>query len=109
MFGRSPRLNPLMLRKQLLLAESDLNRAQLVGDMAELKTDLRTLTERGKSFSSLATSAAALVAGLAAFQSGKASDTGAKPSWIRSALKGAGLISTVWLAFRSQKRGGNDA
>ena len=30
MFGKKPRLNPLESRKQLLIAESELNRAQLV-------------------------------------------------------------------------------
>ena len=32
MFGKNPRMNPLESRKQLLIAESELNRAQLVGD-----------------------------------------------------------------------------
>jgi hypothetical protein len=45
-----------------------------------------------------------LVAGLAAFRRGKPVDAGAKPSWLRTILKGAGLISTFWLAFRSQRR-----
>ena len=104
MFGRSPRMNALESRKRLLLAESELNRAQLVGDVAALMVDVRTLAERGKTFSTLASSAAVVVAGLAAFQSGKPAGTDAKPSWIRTVLKGAGLVSTLWLAFRAQGR-----
>jgi hypothetical protein len=33
MFGKNPRMNPLGSWKQLLIAESELNRAQLVGDL----------------------------------------------------------------------------
>jgi hypothetical protein len=102
MFGATPRLTPLKLRKQLLIAESELNRAQLVGDMAVLTAGVRTLTDRAKSFGSIASSAALLVAGLAAFRRGKPVDADAKLSWLQIILKGAGLISTLWLAFRSR-------
>jgi hypothetical protein len=98
-------MNALESRKQLLLAESELNRAQLVEDMAALRADLRALADRAKSFSSIASSAAVLVAGLTAFRRGKPADSGVKTSWLQTALKGAGLISNLWLAFRSQRRG----
>ncbi len=104
MFGKKPRLNPLESRKQLLIAESELNRAQLAGDMAALTAGVRTLTDRAKSFGSIASSVAVLVAGLAAFRRGKPAGADAKPSWLRTIFKGAGLISTFWLAFRSQRR-----
>ena len=78
MFGKKPRMNPLESRKQLLIAESELNRAQLVGDMAVLTADIRTLTDRAKSFGSIASSVAVLVAGLAAFRRGKPVDADAK-------------------------------
>jgi hypothetical protein len=100
MFEKKPRMNSLESRKQILIAESELNRAQLVGDMAVLTADIRTLTDRAKSFGSIASSAAMLVAGLAAFQRGKPVDADAKPSWLRTILKGTGLISTLWLVFR---------
>jgi hypothetical protein len=105
MLGKNPRINPLQSRKQLLLAESELNRAQLAGDMAVLTAAIRTFTDRAKSFGSIASSAAVLVAGLAAYKRGKTAADGAKPSWLRTILKGAGLISTLWLAFRPQGRG----
>jgi hypothetical protein len=97
-------MNPLELRKELLIAESELNRAQLAGDMAALTAEVRTLTDRAKSFGSIASSAAVLVAALAAFKRGKPVDADAKPSWLKTILKGAGLISTLWLAFRSKRR-----
>ena len=97
-------MNPLELRKELLIAESELNRAQLAGDMAALTAEVRTLTDRAKSFGSIASSAAVLVAALAAFKRGKPVDADTKPSWLKTILKGAGLISTLWLAFRSKRR-----
>lgn len=102
MFGKSPRLNPLESRKQLLLAESELNRAQLVVDMAALSADVCALTDRAKSLGSLASSAAMLVAGLAAFRRGTPADAPAKPSWFKRILQGAGVVSSLWLAFRSR-------
>ena len=108
MFGKNPRMNPLESRKQLLIAESELNRAQLVGDLAALTGGVRTLAGRAKSFGSIASSAAVLVAGLAAFRRGKSVQAEAKPSRWQTILKGAGLISTLWLAFRSQRRDQKD-
>jgi hypothetical protein len=97
-------MNSLESRKQLLIVESELNRAQLAGDMTALVAGVRTLTDRAKSFGSIASSVAVLVAGLAAFRRGKPMGADAKLSWLRTILKGAGLISTFWLAFRSQRR-----
>jgi hypothetical protein len=97
-------MTPLESRKQLLLAESELNRAQLAGDMAALTARVRMLTDRAKSFSAIASSAAVLVSGLAAFQRGKPAVAGAKHSWLQTILKGAGLISTIWLALRPPGR-----
>ena len=108
MFGKKPRLNPLESRKQLLIAESELNRAQMAGDMAALTAGVRTLTDRAKTFGSIASSAAVLMAGLASFRRGKPADAGAKPSWLQTILKGAGMVSTLWLAFRSQGRDQKD-
>ena len=102
MFRKNPRMNPLESRKQLLIAESELNRAQLVGDMAVLTAGVRTLTNRAKSFGSIASTAAVLVAGLAACRRGKPAPAAEKTSWLQTILKGAGLVSTLWLGFRSR-------
>jgi hypothetical protein len=101
-------MNPLESRKQLLIAESELNRAQLAGDLAALAAGVRTVTDRAKSFSAIASSAAVLVAGLAAFRRGKPPDADANSSWLQTILKGAGLIPTLWLAFRSRGRDQKD-
>lgn len=87
-----------------MVAESEINRVQLIQDWAVLTASVRTLTDRAKSYGSIVSSAAVVVAGLATFQRGKPVDADAKPSWLQTILKGAGLISTLWLAFRSRDR-----
>lgn len=104
MFGENPRMNPLLSRKRLLIAESELNRVQMVGDVVALSVGVRTVTDRAKTFGSIASSVAVLAMGLAAFQRGKPADAAEKPSWLQTLLKGAGLVSTIWLAFRSTSR-----
>ncbi len=89
------------LQKQLLLAESELNRAQFEGDMAALRAGVGNLADRAKSFGSITSSAAVLVVGLAALQRAKPVKDAAKPSVLQSLVKHAGLISTLWLALRS--------
>jgi hypothetical protein len=58
-------MNPLESRKQLLIAESELNRAQLVQEWQAVADGVH---------------------------------------WLQTLLKGAGLLSTVWQAFRSPGR-----
>ena len=97
-------MNPLQSRKQLLIAESELNRAQLSADVAALALSARTLAHRGRTLGLVASSAAALMAGLAAFRRDKPADAAeAGSSWLQTALKGAGLVSTLWLAFRHRQ------
>ncbi len=102
MFGKNPRMNPLELRKQILIAESELNRAQLLGDLAALNSEFCALTDRAKSFGTLASSATVLVTGLAAFRHNKSVPSAGKPSFLQKVLKGAGMASTLWLAFHSR-------
>lgn len=97
-------MNALQSRKQLLIAESELNRAQLVEDLAALTTDVRRLTDRARSFGAIASSAAVLVTGLVALQRVRNGSAGAKSGWRQTITKGAGLVSTLWLAFRARPR-----
>jgi hypothetical protein len=90
-------MSPLESRKQLLIVESEINRAQLAGDMAVLTAGVRAFADHARSLSSIVSSVAALVTGLAAFRCGK--PAAGKPSWWQTLLKGSSLISTVWMAF----------
>jgi hypothetical protein len=105
MFGKKPRLNPLESRKQLLIAESELNRAQLVQEWQTMADGVRSVADRARSIGSIASTAASLIAGLASFRRKKSAPAEQKPSRLQTILKGTGLISTVWQAFRSQGRG----
>jgi len=96
-------MSPLESRKQLLIAESELNRSQMEADLAALKTEIVALSDRAKSISSIASSVAMLVAGLAGWRRGTSIGAPVKHSWVQRILKGMGLVSTIWLAFRSQR------
>ena len=108
MSGKTPRMSSLESRKQLLIAESELNRAQMLEEMLALTAGVRTVTERAKSFGSIASAATVLVTGLAAFRRTKSVLAAAKPSWLQTALNAAGMVSTLWMAFRSQRRNQKD-
>ena len=95
-------MNPLKSRKQLLVAESELNRAQLVQEWRTMAEEVHSLTRQARTISSMASAAASLVAGLASCRR-KATVPGAeKPSWWQTLLKGAGLVGSFWSEFRSQ-------
>lgn len=104
MSGKNSRLNPLELRKQLLLAESELNRAQLAGEIAALKTGVHALTHRVKSFEAIASSGAVLLTGLMALRRPAPAEVNTKHSWCQSILNGASFISTLWLALQPRHR-----
>ena len=101
-------MNTLESRKQLLIAESELNRAQLVGEITALKAGVRAFTHRATSLGPIASSAAMLAMGLAAYQRDQPVVAGAKPSRLHTLLNGAALIATLWLAFRAQSRHQSD-
>lgn len=102
--GRRTRLTPLGARKQLLIAESELHRARLVEDAAEVAAGLKSATVRVRSIGSIASSAAVLMASAAALRASGPVGPKVKTSPLRAILKGMGLLSTLWLAFRSQGR-----
>ena len=100
MHGKTSRMSPLAMRKQLLVAESDLNRVQLADDITALKVDIHTLADRMKSFGSIA----ATIAGVMSCFNGKATTAAPKPAWWQAALKGVGIASNFWLMLRSRSR-----
>lgn len=95
-------MTPLASRKQLLIAESEINRVRMQEEWQAMTDGIRSLTDRAKSFGSIASAAAMLVRGVAAFRRGKSVDAAPKPSCLQTILKGAGLISNLWLAFRTR-------
>jgi hypothetical protein len=105
MSGKNLRMKPLESRKRLLIAESELNRAQLVQEWQTMTDEVHSLTTQARTISSIASAAASLVAGLASCRRKNSAPAAEKPSWLRTILKGAGLVSTFWQTLRSPSRG----
>ena len=97
-------MNPLESRKQLLVAESELNRAQLVQDWQTMASEVHSLTSQARTITSIASAAASLVAGLASCRRKASAPDAEKPSWWQTLLKGAGLVGSFWSEFRSRGR-----
>lgn len=97
-------MNPLESRKRLLIGDSELNRAQAVNDMKVLTADVRKFSEPAKLFSTVASSAAVVMAVLAVFRRGQSVPIATKPSWLKNIGRGVGLISILWLALRPQRK-----
>lgn len=92
-------------RKQLLVAESELNRAQLMHEWQTMTDEVHALTRHAKTIGSLAAVAGLLAAGIASFGHQKSAPADEKPSWWRTALKYAGVATSLWSAFRSRDHG----
>jgi hypothetical protein len=108
MFGKNPHLNPLESRKRLLIAESELNRAQLVQEWQTMADGVRSVADEASTISSLALAAASLIAGLASFRRTRSAPADEKPSWWQTLLKGAQWAGSLWSEFRPQGRNQKD-
>ncbi len=71
-------MNTHASRRQLLVAESELNRAQLVGEIRVLKADVRALAHAATSWGPIASAAAVMVLGLASFRRNQAAAAAAR-------------------------------
>ena len=97
-----PRVTPLKMRKDLLIAESDLNRAQLMEEWEAATQWHRTLSAGARTVGSVASAVALVVSGLRAFRRKRDPQDGTNVSWLQPLIKGAGLISSLCETFRSR-------
>ena len=97
---KMPRVNPTQLRKELLIAESELNRAQLLEEWQPMIETVRIFRGRLKSVSELASTVALLVAAVSAFRRERAAAKRAKSSWLDLVLKGARVAVSLWPVLR---------
>lgn len=104
MFRKYARLSPLETRKLLLIAESELNRAELLQDWQTMADDVHALARKARTIGSWVSIAASLVAGLAFFRRKKSAPAAEKPSWLQIILKGGQLAGSLWSALRPQRR-----
>lgn len=103
MFGKSSRINPVASRKQILIAESQLNRARLVQDWQTLTGEVHALADEARTIRSVVSAAASLVTGLAALRR-KKSAPAEKLAWWQTLLKGGQTLSALWSQFRAPVR-----
>ena len=107
MSGTNFHLTPLESRKQLLLVESELNRAQLINELHAFKSEVNLLKEEVHAFSSIASSAAKLVTTFSAIRTAfthRGNGEHKKSSWISIVLNGARTGISIWNALRSQPK-----
>jgi len=99
--GQKPDVTSLETRKQLLVMESDLNRAYLCEEISRLADDLRAVHDQLHSVTSMASS---LFSTFVPQNNGAKEDEAApeKPSWLSTILRGVKVGTSLWLAFRSK-------
>ncbi len=90
-------MNPLASRKQLLIAESELNRAQLAQDWQTLAGEANELAQQTATLRFLASASVVLVSELVKLRQPAVKIT----SWLESILKGVQLAGSLWSEFRS--------
>ena len=102
-------MNALESRKRLLIAESDLNRAQLVGELAALRSGTRALTHRASAaLNPVAASAAALALGLASCRRGTRAARTTR-SRMQTLSDSVTLLVALWLSCRPRVRRPDDS
>jgi hypothetical protein len=97
-------MNPLVSRKQLLIAESELNRALLIQDWQTITDEVHALAGRAGTLCSVASAATNLVSGWLSFRRKTPAPDAEKTSWLQNILKGAQLAGSLWSEFRSPKK-----
>lgn len=102
MSGKATHMSPLGSRKQLLIAESELNREQLSGEWRGIAHGVHNFAHRTKTIVAWASSAALLVAAVNALRRAPPKSGAAKSSWLQKILKGARAASTLWFTFRAR-------
>ncbi|HAM71407.1 MAG TPA: hypothetical protein DCM86_07165 [Verrucomicrobiales bacterium] len=96
-------MNRLEARKRLLIAESELQRAQVAVEAAAVVTRLREFADQGRS----ALSPTRLVAGLVEAIAGlrrpdPGLPAGASGGWGAAAVQGLGFLWTLWRTVRGR-------
>lgn len=108
MRGTNARLTPLDARKQLLVVESEINRAELEREWNQLRADAIDmaggLTGDANTLGSLASAGAALFTTGSALRRLLSSNGAPRCSWVQTLINGARAGISVWLALRPRVR-----
>jgi hypothetical protein len=98
MFGKGPQVNPLESRRRLLVAESEINRVELLMEWQTIAEGVHGLADRAKTMGAWASTATLLVAAVTALRRG-APAPAANSSWLQRLLNGMRVVATIWSAF----------
>lgn len=104
MVGRKPPVSPLEYRKQLLVAESEINRFRLAEEWQAMTQGVRGLAHRTKTVAVWGAPAAVVMAALAAFWRRKSAPTAPQSTWLQRMVNGVRLASTCWFAYRAARQ-----
>jgi hypothetical protein len=106
MSGKKPDLTPLESRKQLLILESEVNRALLLNEVQEFRGQINKLASHVTGVGSVVAASADLAGALATLGHALAPkrEGGEKASWISSIVNGVRAGFSLWRAFRSGEK-----
>ncbi len=111
MSGEKSTLTAFESRKQMLVLESELNRALLLKDVQDLKHEMHHLKSQVQAMGSLVSSAAELASTFAAVGqafSSRSEDgnghSGGRTSWISTLVNGVKMGASIWSTVRSRFR-----
>jgi hypothetical protein len=95
-------MTALEARKQLLIAESEINRRQFREEWRMMAGGVRSLAGRAKTAGSVASAAAMLVAGIVSFKRARKRAVAGRPSWLRTLIRTALLARSIWSKLRER-------
>jgi len=109
MLRKNSSLSPLQTRKKLLVAESEINRSELVREAGKVKNEISHLKKQLRTFGSIASSAALAATAFSLFRKHKAAAEdrnggGKVASWISTALAGARIGTSLFQKIKSMLR-----
>jgi hypothetical protein len=96
-------LKTLQIRKELLVAEAELLRAQLGHDLDVIQRGFSGLGEQAKSVASYASIITTVLAGISEFRRARKAGLGGKSSLVATLLTGIRTASSVWGMLRPRR------
>lgn len=107
MFGKKSYLKTLETRKQEILAQSEVNRIELLNEWEIVKADLERVKKNVRAAGSIASSAVVVAAVASLFRrkhEPATTENHTRAPWITAALKGAQAGASLFLKIRSLVR-----
>ncbi len=102
-------MRPTEARKRLLIAESDIHRAQWSSEFAEWREGVRVLAHRVTAVSAIASAVVVTMTGWSAWRRGRPGHATGRTPWVRPLIRVVGVLSTLWMTWRSRQEGGEES